>query len=298
MNIKQLLYFHTVASYGNYSRAAEELGISEPVIHRAVRKLEGQYGLKLLERRGRRISLTEAGSSLFNHAAQIASLAQLAERVLLERTRTISGKITIGTDSHAIFYVLPDVILKWMADHPSVKIVLRQERAADLEKLLMEGEIDVVFGSAKRWPPELRSQPIFLDRLVVVSAPTHPAVGRAVLPISQLSQQRLILRGEGCEIRAVLGEVEQEYGVRLNAAVELSWDFPIKQLCVAGVGAAVMPLSSVQNDVANGRLCILNVEGFPRDYPYYVVFGRDKALTEESQSLLSAILQSANVGAG
>lgn len=289
MNLKQLLYFYQVAKTGNYSRAAEELGVSEPVINRAIKSLERDYGVRLLERSGKRICLTAPGRAIFDSAAQMASLADLTEQTLLDHKRLISGKISIGAASTVASYILPDILSEWMAAHPGVDIFLIQERTKDLEKLLVEDRLDIVFSSAKRWVTGLRSRLIFSDRLVVVAAPNHPAVQRGPLSILDLSQQRLLAHPKGTSIRDQLDEVEYEYGVQFRPAVEATQDYAIKQLCIAGVGVAILPMLSVRAQVENQNLCVLDIEGFPRNRPYFEVHRSDRTLTREVHSLLSAV---------
>ncbi|MBI2906710.1 MAG: LysR family transcriptional regulator [Chloroflexi bacterium] len=289
MTLNQLLYFHAVAKTGSYSRAAEESDVSEPVVHRAIRRLEKTCGMKLLERVGNRVCLTKGGRAIYDYAAQIASLADLTAQSLVEERGLISGQISIGAGTPVGLYLLPDILAKWMAEHPRVNIAVTIAEGKEVHRLLLEDRLDLTFTSVSEPAPGLRRELIFADALVVVAPLGHPFAQADLLSLVELSQERTILPSRGSSIRSEIEQVEFQYGVQLKVVMEVNKQDSIKHFCKAGVGLAILPKSVVIDEVASGQLHLLNVEGFPRSRPYFLVYRAGKPLTPEIQSLLSAV---------
>lgn len=289
MTLNQLLYFCAVARTGSYTRAAEESDVSEPVVHRAIRRLEKTCGVKLLERAGNRVCLTKSGRAIYDYASQIASLADLTAQSLVEERGLISGEISIGAGTPVGSYLLPDILARWMAEHPRVNISVTIGQGKELHQLLLEDRLDLIFTSISETVPGLRRQLIFADALVAVSPPDHPFAKADLLSVAELCKERMILPSRGSSIRNEIEQVALQCGVQFKVVMEVNKQDSIKHFCKAGVGLAILPKSVVIDEVANGQLHLLNVEGFPRSRPYFLVYKAGKVLTPEMQSLLTAV---------
>lgn len=290
MTLNQLLYFCGVARTGSYSQAAEESDVSEPVVHRAIRRLEKACGMKLLERVGKRVCLTKAGRAIYDYANQIASLTDLTEQTLVEEKGMLSGRIAIGAGTPVASYLLPEILARWMAEHPRIDISVTISQGTEKHHLLLEDKLDLIFTSVNEPVAGLRRQLIFADELVVVGSVEHPlALHRERIAVAELSRERMILPSRGSSIRSEIEEVEYQFGVQFKAVMEVNKQDTIKHYCLAGVGIAVLPRSMVMEEIENRRLALLNVEAFPRSWPYFLVYRVGKALTPEMQSLLSAV---------
>lgn len=288
MNLKQLLYFCAVARAGSYSRAAEQIGVSEPVVHRAVRSLQNTCGLRLLLREGNGIRVTPEGERILEYGSRIASLADMAEQAVADQKAHMSGKLSIGVGVTALLCLLPAVLPKWSLEHPLLKLSVTQGTGHELQEALFQGELDLFISSGTKWDPKLRRELVFSDQLVVICGPGHPLAGRNLVTIPELSNERLILP-KGSLIRDEMDEIERQYGVQFKLALEVNRVDVAKPLCRAGMGLGVFMMSSVAEEVANKQLCLLSVEGFPRSWPYFLVYREDKAVTPEMKSFFYAI---------
>ncbi|MFH1486525.1 MAG: LysR family transcriptional regulator [Chloroflexota bacterium] len=289
MTLNQLQYFCAVARVGSYSRAAEELDVSEPVVHRAIRRLEKACGTRLLERIGNRVCLTKSGKAIHDHATQIVSLSDLTEQALVEEKGLISGEISIGAGTPVSSYLLPDILSKWMGEHPRVKIFITIAQGKEKYELLLEDRLDLIFTSLREPAHGLRRQLIFADALVVVAPADHPLAESGLLSVAELSGERMILPSRESSIRGEIEEIEIQHGVQFNVVMEVNKPDTIKQFCRAGIGIAILPKSIVADEIENRGLHLLNVEGFPRSHPYFLAYRVGKVLTPEMQSLLSAV---------
>ncbi|MBI2906435.1 MAG: LysR family transcriptional regulator [Chloroflexi bacterium] len=289
MNLNQLLYFYHVVRTGSYSRAAEEVGISEPAIHRTVATLQRSCGIKLLQRKGKVIEVTPEAEALFEYASRIASLSGMAQQAIAEQKTHISGKLSIGAGVSAVLHMLPAVLPRWAAEHPMVEVSIKQGMGHELQMGLLDGSLDLIVSAGTKWEAGLRRELVFSDRLVVVSAPGHAFSQRELVTVADLSKEKLILTPRGTLVRDEVEEVERRYGVQFKVAAEVNRIDVAKPLCRAGMGLGVLMMSAIAGELAHGELSVLNVEGFPRSCPYFLVYRTDRALTPEMKSMFYAI---------
>lgn len=289
MNLNQLVHFYAVGKTGNYSRAAQELDVSQPAIYKSVRSLERACGLKLLERQGKGVSLTKGGRVLFEYAAQIASLNDAAQQAIAEESGPMSGHISIGTGTRIGGYLLPDILGRWISEHPYVTLSIIQGQHQRLRELLLQDRLDFLLSADSQRSAGLVTQVIFSDSLVVVSRAGHPLERLSIIPLRLLAKEPFIAPLTGSPTREELDQIQSQYGVGLRIAVEVNWHFMIKQLCLAGVGIGAVPKSIVMREIENKELSVLNVEGFPRGRRYFLVRRAGKVLTAEMRSLLAAV---------
>ncbi|MBI2907345.1 MAG: LysR family transcriptional regulator [Chloroflexi bacterium] len=288
MNLKQLLYFYAVGRAGSYSRAAEEVGVSEPVVHRAVRSLEKSCGLRLLQRKGNGVRVTPEGERILEYGSRIASLADMAEQAVAEQKANVFGKLSMGVGVTALLYLLPAVLPRWIAEHPLVNISVTQGMGRELQDALLRGDLDLFVSSGTNWDPRLRKELVFSDKLVVVARAGHPLGERSFVTMTELSTERLVLPKSSL-IRDETYAIERQYGVQFKLAAEVNRVDVAKPLCKAGIGPGVFMMSSVTEEIRSGQLLLLNVEGFPRSWPYFLVYRGDKAVTPEMRSLFFTI---------
>ena len=242
MNLKQLLYFCKVARTGSYSRAADEIGVSQPVIHRAVKTLEMTCGLKLLKRVGNGVRMTPDGERLLEYGLRIASLSEMAEQTVAERKSHISGKLSIGVGVTSLLYLLPAILPKWSLEHPLLKLSVTQGMGRELQEALLRGDLDLFVSSGTKWDPSLRRELVFSDKLVVIADSGHPLAGRELVRIPELSDERMILP-KGSLIREEMDELERQYGVQFKVVAEVNRVDVAKPLCQAGMGIGVFMMS-------------------------------------------------------
>ena len=151
MNLNQLVYFSAVAKAHSYSRAADQCGVSQPVVYRSVKSLERACGVQLLERQGKDISLTKAGRAVYEYASQIASLGELAEQAAQEEKDLLYGHISIGASTYVGTYLRPRILVKWMAEHPRVTISITHGEPQQVPESLLGGHLDFVLASGVKW---------------------------------------------------------------------------------------------------------------------------------------------------
>lgn len=245
--------------------------------------------MKLLERVDNRVCLTKAGRDLHEFATQIVSLSDLAAQMLVEKKSVFSGEIAVGASNSVAMHLLPEVLSGWMSEHPRVNVSVTSAHGKDIHQRLLEGGLDFIFTSLIEPAPRLVRLPIFADVLVVVAPPGHPFAESDSLSVMDLSRERMILPSRGSSIGAEIKEVEHKYGLQFKVVMEVNKNDLVKQYCKAGIGIGIVSRAVANDELANGQLRLVNVEGFPRSRPYFLVYRAGSPLTREMQSLVSAI---------
>ncbi|MFH1486320.1 MAG: LysR family transcriptional regulator [Chloroflexota bacterium] len=291
MNLNQLVYFYVVGKTGNYHRAADEVGVSQPAIYKSVNSLERACGVKLLEWRAGRLFLTKVGTALYEYAAEVAALETLAEQAVVAEKEPVSGHISIAVGTHIGTYLLPKILKRWLPQHPGVTLSVVHCSHREMEGLLLAEQVDFALSYGSSWGPGLQAQPmpIFSDSLVVAAPIGHRLVGANFVSVKDLTREQFIVATRGTPSRAEIDLIEAQYGVRFRVVVEVNRHDTIKHLCRAGIGVAVLPKAVVIEEVENGHISLLNVEGFPRSRPCVLVYRKGKAPTPQMKSLLNAL---------
>ena len=143
MNLNQLRYYYAVLTAGNYSRAANELGVSQPAVYKVVRNLEKACGTQLIEWAGKRAHPTSLGTILYQYASQVAGLNDLAEAAIIEQKRLGSGRISIGAVTPVVCCFLAQALTQWMAENPGVTAHVARGHP-EMKQLVFEDKIDLL----------------------------------------------------------------------------------------------------------------------------------------------------------
>src|SRR3972149_4082409 len=193
MNFHHLQVFRTVARRLSYSRAAEELYISQPAVSRHVHALEKDLGAKLLGQSGNRVYLTDAGRIVFDYAQRVFALTEEAKRALLELEGLERGYLRLGASSTPGVYLLPAVITLFRQRYPGVEVSLAIGNSQQIEERVLRDELDLGFVGA-RFLPELHVQPYARDSLVLIVPLAHPFAEREAVSPRELEAEPFILR--------------------------------------------------------------------------------------------------------
>lgn len=264
LNLHLTRIFFTVATRGSFSRGAELLHISQSAASKAVRELEDQLGLSLIERGGvrgkggRGLRLTEAGRALYEHARGIFALERAALEDLGARTGMQKGSLVVGASTTVAGYWLPAYLALFAEQFPDIDLHVSVGNTATISQGLLDCEVDVavVEGgindpgiSALRW----REEP-----LVLVTAPDAELAGLAEVDPRRLSRARWLVREPGSGTREVAERLMRTEGVQLNHTIELGSNEGIARSVAQGLGIAMLPEVVVHDLLALGRLATMN----------------------------------------
>ncbi len=259
MNLHLLRLFATVAEQGSFSRAASLLYISQPAISKGVQELERQLGTALLDRSGRGVALTEAGTTLFQHAQQLFAVERAAETALEQLEGLERGQLAIGASSTIGIYLLPPLLGRFRQRYPGIRLFLDIGNTQQIGERLRTVPLDAVFVEGPVDLPHTDVTPWRDDTLVVIAAPDHWLVGQRNVPIHAALAEPFVLREQGSGTRAIIEQTLRSRNVALKIVMELGSTEAIKQVVSAGLGLAIVSEATIALELLAGRLAILDV---------------------------------------
>jgi len=289
LTLQQLRLFHSVVRNGSYTRAAEEMHLTQPAVSIQIKRLEDQAGTPLLEQVGKKIFPTTAGKTVFAAASDVlARLAELDNEIEILKGE-VRGPLQISVVTTGKYF-MPHLLGRFLQQHPGVEPHLKfTNRARVMERLLANEDDFVVMGQVPD-DDRLVSYPFLENILGFVAPPDHPLAGRKGLSLEEVIRERFIARETGSGTRQAIERVLNEQGLVVEPYMELGSSEAIKQAVLAGIGIAVISLHSVRLEQTAGKLAVLDVEGFPIRRRWYAVHQKGKRLSLVAQTFLDFIL--------
>lgn len=291
LNLHQLQIFRTVARRMSFSRAAEDMILSQPAVSTHIKNLEKTVGLPLFEKVGRRIRLTEAGEQLLSHAHHLFTILQETSESMAQLRGGDQGHLRIAADTTAGAYVVPQYLGLFRNVFPRVDINLDvTNRQTALERLLLR-EVDLAVIGQFPTEKELVATPFLVNELVVIAWPAHPLVKDCQIPLSALSHEIFLMREEGSGTRATAEKFFADSGFPIRVGMELASNSAIKQAVANGLGIAVVPKRSIALELQTQQLAILDVQEFPRIRHWHIVQIRERFLPPPATNFKQLVLE-------
>ena len=287
IDLHQLKIFHSVARYLSYSRAGEALSLSQPAVSRRVANLEASLGVELFARRGRQITLTDAGRCLYDYADRIFNLAEQAARTVAQFKDLEQGEVLVGASSTVGRYVLPGMLQSFRQQYPGIKISLRLGNSAEIEKLIVVGTIDLGFTGRPVQNPNLHMEPYLADELVLIIPPDHPFQKRREVLIGDLAHQTLIWREEGSATRSVTEAYLRKHHLKAAQVMEIGDTEAIKRMVMAGTGVSFVSRYAVATELSTNLLKTAPGGEMKIARHFYLAFAKDRYLCPATLAFLN-----------
>ena len=287
ITLRQLRTFKTVADLSSFSLAAQRLKLSQPSISYQVKELEEALGLPLLDRLGKRVQLTEAGTLLYGYARRMLDVLDDAT-VALEEMRGIKrGTLRVGASTTVGIYLLPAALGAFKKLHPGLVISLEIGTRARVQEQVLGNELDLAVVGPALKDPGLAIIPFLSDELVVIAPAGHPLAGRRGLTLKDLAGEPFVMREAASGSRWSLEKAARKDGVKLQVAMELGSNGAIKHAVESGLGLAVISRFACALEVSSGRLVELQVRGFPIRRDWNIVHLKDRRLPSSVSTFIA-----------
>ncbi|MHB1630353.1 MAG: LysR substrate-binding domain-containing protein [Bacilli bacterium] len=254
MDFQQLKTFHRVASHLNFTRAAEELHLSQPAVSRQIEALEATLGLPLFDRSGRKISLTEAGYVLFRQCEQILRLVDSTRTAIDTLKNLESGSLHIGLSSTIGNYILPHTILQFTRKYPGIQTKISISCSRDVLQKLESGAVDIAVVSGPITSTALYVEPFLQDEIVLAMGDGHPLSQLDQITVDSIRQFPLLLRSEGSGTREAIARHAARLGWQLPLSIEFETTEAIKQAIMAGSGVGFLSTFAVRFEMRYGLI--------------------------------------------
>lgn len=269
MNPALLRAFVAVAEHGGFTVAARAIGVSQPAVSRAVRDLERSCGFELLERTPHGIRLTRAGESFLLNAREVIGAMRTAEEAVAALGGLGHGRLHIGASTTIATYVLPAFVGRFLEEHPAVDVRLDSAHTRGISQMLLDYHLDIALTEAPVSEEKIQTRRWRTDHLVAVASPQHPLAKRRRIPPSALAIELLLLRERESGTRTIVLEGLAAAGVIPGRTMEIDGPEAIKQIAAAGRGIAIVSRYTVGEQLALGRLVVLDIPGLRITRPFY-----------------------------
>ena len=251
-SLNSLLVFHEVAKYKGFSKAAEELFISQPAVTKHIKELERKVGMRLIQRRRGAFALTEAGKIFYKYTRKISSHLMEIENVLGGLQKEHHGLLKIGTTESYSKCLMPKLLSGFHASHPSIKIALDVGNSDEIEKSLLVYKNDLGLIGVTKTSSKLRTIPFLREPLVLIVSPNHPLARKTVVSFRELEKYPFIIRAKGSRTRRIILQAFKDLDIRPSLLMEAGSSEFIKQWVSEGKGVSVIVKRIVQDEEKRG----------------------------------------------
>jgi DNA-binding transcriptional LysR family regulator len=261
MQLPHLRTLVRVVDAGGVTKAADQLGLTQPAVTKQLNRLAEDVGAALVWRQGRGLRLTAAGEVLYTYARRIIKLADEAEDAVHALYRPGTGEVRVAAVSTVALTALPEILVRFSRRYPAVRVHVTIGEIQDNVDRLLSGDAALALVTVPVAHPQIVSLPLYADSVVLVASPDRaatlavPVTGETLSSLDQISYQA------PSRFRAFVDGMLEQHGVLPRVIMEFNSHDAVRQMVELGLGVAFMPESVVRRDVAEGRLAVLPVEG-------------------------------------
>jgi DNA-binding transcriptional LysR family regulator len=287
----QLTVFCAVARHLSYTRAAEELYLSQPAVSQQVRTLEQALGVSLFERSGRGIVLTTAGQEILGQADRLLALFSETATVVREIQTLKRGNVLLGATISAGTYLVPPLLGLFHTYYPHIHVTLIVANYRIVEELLMTYQLDLAVMSIIEQQDALQAEQFLPYGLVVIASPAHYLAQSVNVKACDLQTETFLLHEYETASRKCVEAYFERERMSLQTTLEMSSIDAIKEGVIAGLGIAVVEREAIALEIASGELVVLAVQGFPIEQPTYMVHLKKRRLSRAAETFRRYLLQ-------
>jgi LysR family transcriptional regulator, low CO2-responsive transcriptional regulator len=288
--LHQLKVFETVARHGSFTRAAEELFITQPTVSSQVKQLTKAVGLPLFEQIGKSLYLTDAGKELLATCQDIFERLDNFEMKVADLKGTKQGQLRLAVITTAKYFI-PRLLGSFCKNYPGIDIALQVTNHQEIQQRMLNNEDDLYIVSNPHKDIDLTSQPFLDNPLVVVANRDHPLANKKNIDISYLNNEPFIMREQGSGTRDAVINLFEQQQVSVKVRLELGSNEAIKQAIAGGLGISVLSEHCLISEGKFSELTVLDVQHFPIDRRWYVSSLAGKKLSVIAQTFLEFLLE-------
>jgi DNA-binding transcriptional LysR family regulator len=287
---RQLRVFSEVARQLSFSRAAESLHLTPPAVTMQIKELESHVGLPLFDRRGKQVSLTTSGEYMLVYARKILATLKDAEDASARLQRAESGLLTIGFVNTAKYFMMP-LLADFMTAHTGIDLKMAIGNRAQLVSMLQNSEVDIAIMGRPPQELQTRAEPFAAHPHVFVAAVNHPLAQQDRLTVEALRPFDFFVREPGSGTRAAMENFFKGTHVEPRLKFQVNSNETIKQAVMAGLGLGFLSLHTLDLELQNRLIALLDVDNAPVVRAWNVVHMQSKLLSPAAESFRYFMLE-------
>jgi LysR family transcriptional regulator, low CO2-responsive transcriptional regulator len=287
MNLNQVQIFCAVARHLSFSMAAEELFITQPAVSQQVKALERQLNVKLFERVGHKLFLTEAGEAVLAHCQAMLTARAEMEQTLAMLRGSARGRLALGANTTGGMYVAPAIVRAFRDLSPEVEATLQIETTARILDRVMQNMIDVAIVTGPVEDRRFAIRDLCPDEVALIVSPSHPFAGRASVNPAEVAGEDFAVPEPGSRTRTLIEEAFLERGHRLRVTMQLPGTEAVKKAVEANLAVAMVSRYSISREMTLGALRCVPVDGLVIERTLHMLHRKGKHLSPLVQRFLA-----------
>ena len=287
--LHQLRVFETVARHGSFTKAAEELFITQPTVSSQVKQLTKTVGLPLFEQIGKQVHLTDAGKELLDTCRDIFDRLDNFEMKVAELKGAKQGTLRLAMVTTAKYFMLR-LLGSFCQEYQAIDISVEVTNNSNLVRRMLENQDDLYILSQLPEDLDLQARRFLDNPLVVVAREDHPLAGKSNIAIERLKEESFIMREHGSGTRQTLQKLLAKNKVPVKVRLELGSNEAIEQAIAGGLGISVLSEHALLSNGLNGELIVLDVEHFPIHNQWYIAYLAGKQLSVIAQTFYEYVV--------
>ncbi|MEB3102321.1 LysR family transcriptional regulator [Ferviditalea candida] len=260
---QMLTVFVAVAERGNFTRAAEEMHMTQPAVSQYIQTLERTLGTKLLDRSNKYVRLNKAGEIVYHHAREILGLYTRMQGLVDDLMHTASGNLNIGASYTFGEYVLPRLIAHLRKQFPRIQPSITIGNTKEIAELVAGHELDLGVVEGEFSHEKLEIGHLAEDSMVVIVSAGHPLSRQARWTVKDLSEETWIIREKGSGTREAAEKMFAEFQFYPASIMEFGSTQIIKESVEAGIGISLLSSWAIRKELSLGTLRTIQIEGLP-----------------------------------
>lgn len=286
MDVRDLQIFLSVAKHLNFTRASEEVNLSQPSVSVRMRQLERDVGSKLFEQLGKKIALTEAGKILVPYAGKVISAVDDARNAMDELRGLERGSLRIGASTTPGMYLIPKTIAHFKRRYPKIDVHLTVKDTRQIEEGVIQNEFDFGFVGGHLTGDDVNVVSWITDELVLIVPPGHRLAARRLVKPQDLSREQFIFREQGSASRAVVAAHLRKARIEAEAVMEMANPESVKKAVQNGLGIAFISAFAVESELKAKTLLTVKVQNLQIHRELKIVYRKDKHLSPAARAFL------------
>jgi len=289
LNLKQLEAFYLVIKRGSFTKAAEELNVTQPAVTIQVRALEKSLNLKLIQQVGKKVHLNEAGELLYQYAEKIFDLVNEADEKMRDFKKLLRGTLRIGTTKNYARYIMPSILSEFQRRFPRIKVILDEGNSESMARSVAEMKNELAIIAQLNLDRKIKSKFFSTVEFVLVASPEHRFSKQEIVSLRELNGEPVILREKGSGSREAILRKFQEYGIWPSVIIESSsLDF-IVDYVKQNKAVSFMFQPDIQEELEMGTLKVIPLEEGNIIFFTDIIYHGEKPLSPPGQAFLNMV---------
>ncbi len=289
LDLHKLEIFVAIARLGSFTRAADDLHMTQPTVSQQLAMLEAQIGTPLIERDTRRLQLTAAGEMLLTYAERLLALSDEATEAARAAAGLADRTLRLGVGHVLSAYLLPDLLSKFQARFPGHTVNITVGNTGELLSLVATETVELALVGIPADHPDVVVTPFIHDHLVVIVAPDDPWASRTEVDLQELRERPLLTREAGSALHATIERLLGSSIFSSDSTILLGETEAIKRSVEVGLGVALIQGIAIEREVAAGNLCRLKLVGGDDSRTYAFARHRRHTLSSAANHLITLL---------